>query len=363
MSNTIRVMICDDSAVMRRILTTVLSEDAELEIVYAAQHGRDALDNLDQAKPDVVVLDVEMPVMDGIQTVAAIRRKHRTLPIVMFSSLTSRGAEATFEALSAGANDFATKPSGVGHLGQAVDIVRKDLLAKIKGLVHARRRLSAVGNSRITLSPAVTRPAKSGGPISLVAVGVSTGGPKALSEILPCLPVDLPVPVLIVQHMPAVFTGLLASRLDAISSLSVKEAEDGEMIRPGGVWIARGDWHMEVSRFGTDTRISLNQNEPENSVRPAVDPLFRSVARVFRDRALGVILTGMGKDGLDGCRAMRQQGASIVAQDQATCAVYGMPRQVIEAGFAESVLPLEQIADEITRRVRCGSARSLAASR
>lgn len=352
MSTKIRVMICDDSAVMRRILTTVLSGEADLDVAYAAQHGRDVLDNLDKVSPDIVVLDVEMPVMDGIQTVAAIRRKSPSLPIVMFSSLTSRGADATFDALSAGANDFATKPSGVGHLNMAVEIVKRELVEKIRGLAKARRRMAGIVGGRAIPRELPRRTRTNLAVPSVIAVGVSTGGPKVLHDILANLPGDLDVPIVVVQHMPSVFTGLLAERLNSVSKLQVREAEDGEALRPGCVWIARGDWHLEIVGSGFSHRLSLNQQPHENSVRPAVDPLFRSVARQFRDRVLGIVLTGMGKDGLEGSRAIRNAGGLIFAQDQSSSAVWGMPRQVVEADLADAVLPANQIAGEIVRRIR-----------
>lgn len=350
MSNKTRIMVCDDSAVMRRILKTVLSEDNELEVVYCAQHGRDALDHLDEHRPDIVVLDVEMPVMDGIETVAALRQRQPKLPIIMFSSLTSHGAEATLDALNAGASDFATKPSGVGHVDGALETVRRDLIAKIKSL--SPRRTLGRETSRVTLSSVVSRPTKRSVPAEILAIGVSTGGPKALNTMLSQLPADFPVPILIVQHMPAAFTGMLAERLDTVCRLKVREASDNEIVRPGTVWIAKGDYHMELTRIGTDLRLRLNENERENSVRPAVDPLFRSVAHYYRNAALGVVLTGMGKDGLEGSRAMRATGGQIIVQDEATSAVWGMPRQVAEAGLADGVFPIEQMTFEVLNRIR-----------
>lgn len=411
-------MICDDSSVMRRILNAVLSAEPDLQVVYQAEHGRDALDHLDSARPDIVIVDVEMPVLDGIDTVRAIRRRSRHLPIVMFSSLTSEGAAATFDALSAGANDFVTKPSGQLHIEDAIHTVRQGLVTKIHFLTElastpsqgtvvvatrtatpasplklpresAKRQTtmreatatSVTGNSaeppprsrsrqelvseshrtepgeasRHTSAPVRVSASSSrrrSKTAAVVAIGSSTGGPKALSEVLTRLPADFRAPVLVVQHMPKLFTAMMADRLDALCKLQVREAVHDAIVRPGEVWIAPGDFHMEVTRVGAGLRLKLNQGPPENAVRPAVDPLLRSVARCFGHMALGVILTGMGKDGLDGCRALSNVGAQIIAQDQATSAVWGMPRAVAEAGLASVILPLEQIGFEIEQRVR-----------
>lgn len=349
MEKKTRVLICDDSSVLRRILSTVMTEDAELEVVYQARHGKDALDNFDRVKPDVVVLDVEMPIMDGIETAAAIRKRNATIPIVMFSSLTSGGAEATLDAINAGASDFATKPSGVGQVDRAIAIVKQDLVKKIKALAPRR---SPANWTRKNVSPVMaTSQRESKSPVEAVAIGVSTGGPKALDVVFSQLP-EVPVPIFIVQHMPPVFTGQLADRLNSVCSMPVREAVPDAVVRPGEVWLAPGDFHMEIARDGVEVQVKLNQHAPEHSVRPAVDPLFRSVANYYRAGTLGVVLTGMGKDGVEGCRAIQQMGGQVLVQDQATSAVWGMPYQVVEAGLADSVAPLEKISREIAWRAR-----------
>ena len=383
MNAPIRVMICDDSAVMRRLIATVLKTDPEIKVVAEAKHGQDALDRLYDVRPDVLVMDVEMPVMDGIDTVREIRRRTAKLPIIMFSSLTSRGAEATLDAINAGANDFATKPAGAGHINQAMAHVKADLLPKIRqwagravypqaspmsgrsGQQTGRKLPNVPPPSTPTPAPsaarrpllaetAITSAASSqpSGPVSVIAIGVSTGGPEALSTIVNDLPKDLPVPILIAQHMPPVFTGLLADRLAAQNGHRVREATDGESVTAGDILVAPGDYHMTVVRDKLTVRVKLNQDPPENSCRPAVDPLFRSVAACYGARALGVVLTGMGKDGEQGAVALRQMGGRVVAQDEATSVVWGMPGAIARSGLADRILPLQSIANEMMRNAQ-----------
>ncbi len=391
LTNTIRVLLADDSAVIRRLLSEAMSSETELEVVGMARHGSEALQLLPITRPDVILLDVEMPIMDGVETVAAIRKLDANIPIIMFSSITTVGGGATLDALSAGANDYATKPVKLGHASEALTYIRNELVPKIrmwgrkqhsrfsKPLTSLTRSPeSTTGDSQAGLRPAgkssfpglipsaAPRPVKlapssSIDPVDLVAIGVSTGGPNALFDIFTALPGEFPVPILIVQHMPPVFTGLLAARLDSISRLKVREAVNNTVIQPGEAWIAPGDFHMRVKRQRTDLILELNQSPPENSCRPAVDPLFRSVAEVFGARCLGVILTGMGRDGEEGSRAIHKAGGQIIAQDEASCVVWGMPRAVTQAGLVNAVVPLSQMAAEINDRTRRGSIQRMAA--
>ncbi len=317
-ASEVAVLLADDSAVIRRLLTEVLSQDGEIEVVRGVGNGALAVAAFSEVKPDCVVLDVEMPVMDGLEAVSQIRKLDRQTPIVMFSALTEKGAETSLEALTRGATDVAVKPSMVGHVGHAIEFVRRELLPKIKmlGRREVMRRLAVPASSRLLpaarlretpLKSSVSRPALfspnrplRGGSAELVAVGASTGGPNALAEIMRSLDARISAPVLIVQHMPPVFTQLLAERLNALTSLTVREAKDGDLIQPGGVWIAPGNYHMVLMRRGVDLTVRLHQEAPVNSCRPAVDVLFNSVASVIGGRALGVVLTGMGKDGCEG---------------------------------------------------------------
>jgi two-component system chemotaxis response regulator CheB len=349
-----RILIVDDSAVMCRLLRAVIAADAELEIVGTAGDGATALAFLERHRPDLILLDVEMPVMDGLVTLKQLRRHGHKMPVIMCSSLTQSGARVTIEALASGASDYVAKPAGQTSREEAIQALAQELLPKI----HA---LTATAPPQPLLPPAVrpicpvaveaeTQPI--GAPVSLVAIGVSTGGPAALDQLLPALPSGFPLPVLIVQHMPEVFTGPFAERLNRRCAVRVQEAREGDAVQPGSILIARGGWHMEVAalgRPGAPPSIHLTQDPPENHCRPAADVLFRSAAKVYGSGVLGVVLTGMGSDGLAGCRLIRGQGGGVIAQDQATSTVWGMPGAVIQARLANRVLPLPAIAPEIVR--------------
>lgn len=361
----IRVLIVDDAVVVRRMVGDVLAGDPLLEVAGVAATGRIALAKIPQVNPDVVTLDVEMPDMDGLQTLAEIRKAYPRLPVIMFSTQTERAAAATLDALALGATDYVTKPANVGSVAVAQQRIREQLIPKIKLFCGA-----TAGSAVPPLSPPLPlplRPSFSGFPsrtggelrpgdarVEVVAVGVSTGGPNALADLLPAFPADFPVPVVIVQHMPPVFTRLLAERLAAQSALRVAEGVNGGRLEPGRVWVAPGGYHMAVTGSLADARLRLNEEPPENSCRPAVDVLFRSVAEVFGPHALAVVLTGMGKDGLRGGEAVRDAGGQILAQDEASSVVWGMPGFVARAGLADRVLPLNQMGPEILRRVRRG---------
>ena len=346
----IRILVVDDAVVVRRMLTEVLAGDPMLEVVGTAPNGRIALSKITQVNPDLMVMDIEMPELDGLGTLAELRKTHSRLPVIMFSTLTERGATATLEALALGANDYVTKPANVGSVAEGMQRIRDQLIPKIKALC-GRTTLPAPSGPPVLARPRPTVFAP-GGRVDVLTIGVSTGGPNALAALLPTLPADLPVPVLIVQHMPPVFTKLLANRLDSQSAVRVKEGAAGDEVRPGQVYIAPGDYHMVVAREGTTVRLRLNQAPPENSCRPAADVLFRSVVDVYGGGTLAVVMTGMGQDGLRGCEPVREAGGQILAQDEATSVVWGMPGFVARAGLADGVLPLGELGAEVVRRVR-----------
>ncbi|MFL5494137.1 MAG: chemotaxis response regulator protein-glutamate methylesterase [Gemmatimonadales bacterium] len=353
----IRVLVVDDSVVIRRMLSNVLADDSALEIAGAAANGHIALAKLDQVNPDVVILDVEMPEMNGLQTLAELRARRPRLPVIMFSTQTERGARITIEALTLGASDYITKPVSLGGVVLATQRVREELIPRIKALCRPAGGLSS-SPARISTPPSAKSRVSAGpGPIEVLCIGVSTGGPNALAGLLPELPADFAVPILVVQHMPPLFTTFLADRLNARSRIRVREAAAGVRLEPGVAWLAPGDWHMELERSEGGVLIRTHQGPQENSCRPAADVLFRSVASIYGRRVLAVVLTGMGQDGLRGCELVKEAGGQIVVQDEATSVVWGMPGYVAQAGLADRVLPLDQIAGEIVRRA--GRARSM----
>lgn len=352
----IRILIVDDSVVIRRMLMDALASDPSFEIAGTAANGRIALSKIPQCNPDIVTLDVEMPEMDGIACLRELRKAYPKLPVIMFSTLTERGAEATLDALALGANDYVTKPANVGGLDTALKRVRDELIPKIKALcmpaahtpaIISHPQATAQAGLKLTAASSNRAPVR----LDVLAIGISTGGPNALSELVPQLPSDFPVPAVIVQHMPPLFTRFLAERLATRSKLSVVEGSAGIELTPGQVVIAPGDYHLIVERVGLKVFIRAHQQPPENSCRPSVDVLFRSVASVYGAHALGVIMTGMGQDGLRGCGNIREAGGQILAQDEATSVVWGMPGFVAQAGLADKVLPLGDLAPEIVRRV------------
>lgn len=375
----IRVLVVDDSVVIRKLVTDALGNDADIEVVGTAANGRIALTKLPQLKPDLMTLDIEMPEMDGLQTLAAVRKTHPKLPVIMFSTLTQRGAAATLDALALGASDYVTKPSNVGSVTVGMQRIREELIPKVKTFcrhiwkgeeveIPAKTNLLSRGMARtphalsdpvVTGAPARRPVFATGERIDVVAIGVSTGGPNALAVLFPQLPASLPVPIVLVQHMPPTFTRLLAERLAAKSALKVAEGKAGALLSPGQVWVAPGDFHMTVERDGAGVGLGMNQGPPENSCRPAVDVLFRSVARVFGPHVLGVVLTGMGQDGLRGCEAIKEAGGQVFIQDEASSVVWGMPGIVAKSGFADKILPLEQMGFEILHRVEEGRSASI----
>jgi two-component system chemotaxis response regulator CheB len=387
----IRVLLVDDAVVVRHILSDTLSKDPDIDIIGTAADGLIALEKIPVLKPQVVVLDVEMPNMDGIEALAVIRKKYPEIKVIMFSTLTSRGAAATMDALMLGAHDYVTKPANVGSVAAAIEQINKELAPRIKALVSRGLSAATAFNPPPAAATSVARPAvapkpaasaavprttappavptqsanrntsttppigvhtpRGNGKIQVIAIAVSTGGPNALAELLPKLPADLAAPIVIVQHIPAMFSKALADRLDTKSPLHVQEGIHGAELRAGDVWVAPGDFHMTVRKEGLVHRIETNQGPPENSCRPAADVLFRSVASVFGGSTLGVVLTGMGSDGAKGADVIVKAGGKVIAQDEASSVVWGMPGAVAQAGLVDGLYPLDRIAGEIIARV------------
>ena len=359
----IRVLIVDDAVVMRRMITEALGTDPEIEVVGAAANGRIALQKIPQVNPDLITMDVEMPEMDGLQTVCELRKTYPRLPVIMFSALTLKGAGSTLDALAAGATDYVTKPANVGNVIEGIVRLRSELLPKIKA--HCRHVLPPAGT--VAFQPPVSaaagiRLAAAGGPVvapQILAIGCSTGGPNALAALFADIAVPLRVPGVIVQHMPPLFTRMLAERLSKNSPNAFCEGEEGQLLEPNCVYIAPGGRHMELRRDGSRVRVHLHDEPPENSCRPAVDVLFRSVAMIYGPAVLALILTGMGQDGLRGCQVMRERGGRVLTQDEASSVVWGMPGYVAQAGLADKVLPLGELGAEVMRRLHLTFARAL----
>ena len=340
-----RVLVIDDSALMRQLLTKIIELDPQLEVVGTAGDPLIAWKKIESLSPDVLTLDVEMPKMDGLTFLAKLMAS-RPMPVVMVSSLTARGADTTLKALELGAVDFVTKP-GI-DVANGTQALAADIIAKIG--TAAASRIAGVRQSRAVAPKSLPTMRRAAGMAELthkvIAIGASTGGTEALAYLLPQLPADAPGTV-IVQHMPRAFTSAFSKRLDSLSRMRVKEAEDGDRIIQGHVLVAPGDFHMEVCRQGAAYHVRLHQQPTVNGFRPSVDVLFRSCAQQMGRHAVGAILTGMGRDGAAGMLAMREQGAHTIAQNEESCVVFGMPKEAIAMGGAVRIAPLEHIAAEI----------------
>jgi len=361
----IRVLVTDDSVVVRRIITDMLSTDPLIEVVGTASNGKVALTKIASLKPDLVTLDIEMPEMDGLETLRELRKIAPGLPVIMFSSFTERGASATFEALSLGASDYVTKPANVGSVTQDLQAVRNELIPKVRALCgrpQPARRSTPVARVTLAARPtsAANRSDRVAAQVDIVVIGVSTGGPNALATVWSRLSPNLRVPVVVVQHMPPVFTAMLAERLTRIGTVPIREGVAGGVLTPGEGWLAPGDHHLVLQRSASGRgRICLNQDPHHLSCRPAVDPMFLSAVRVYGAGVLAVVLTGMGNDGQEGARAVRDAGGQVLAQDRTTSVVWGMPGAVVGAGLADVVLPLDAVANEINLRAGVKPSRGL----
>jgi len=343
------VLVIDDSAVVRGVLSRAINSQPDMEVIAVASDPIAAIERLKTATPDVLTLDVEMPRMDGLQFLEKLMRI-RPLPVVMVSSLTARGADVTLRALELGAVDFVAKPGAVTSEGLAA--YTDEVADKVRAAAAARVSRRAPG-ARAPARAAAPPPPRPSGKASdkTIVIGASTGGVEALREVLMPLPEEMP-PILIAQHMPGGFTKTFAQRLDAQCKLSVKEGEDGEPIAPGHAYVAPGDWHMMIVRAQGRFAIRLSGDAPVNRHRPSVDPLFRSAAQLAGERCIGVMLSGMGADGSQGMLELRQRGAHNIAQDEASCVVFGMPKQAIALGAVHDVLPLRQIGARLVELSR-----------
>jgi two-component system chemotaxis response regulator CheB len=353
------VLIVDDSMFIRNIVGRIFREEPTIEVVGSAVDGLDAIGKVSELKPDVVTLDVEMPRMTGLEAIRKIRAAWPPVKIVMLSTLTETGARVTIDALLNGANDYVSKTNPDGSHELPIPRLKHDLIAKIRQFFPAR---AAQPLSVAPIARPVPVPAPAPAPFHpaamqratkrrrVVAIGVSTGGPSALNQVVPALPANLPAPVLIVQHMPAMFTRILAERLNAVCPMRVHEAAENTPVEPGSVLIAPGDFHMRVTRRGGRECITLDQSAPENSCRPAVDVLFRSVNEVYGGGSVAVVLTGMGQDGYHAAQGLKASGAYVIAQDEASSVVWGMPGMIARTGLADAVVDLKLVAPEILRQ-------------
>jgi len=341
-------MIVDDSMFVRNIVSRVLGDDPAIEVVGMAVDGMDAIGKVAELKPDVVTLDVEMPRMTGLEAIRGIRQAWPAVKIIMLSTLTEAGARVTIDALLNGANDYVPKVDP-GSNALPIPRLKRDLTAKVRQFFPARTAPAPM-LVRPAVTP-VTQAQRATKRRRVVAIGVSTGGPTALNEVIPALPATLPVPVLVVQHMPAMFTQILAERLNALCPITVREAANNMPVEPGTVLVAPGDYHMRVTRRGGRECIALDQSAPENSCRPAVDVLFRSVNEVYGGASVAVVLTGMGQDGYAATKSLKASGAYVIAQDEPSSVVWGMPGAVARAGLANAVVDLKRVPGEILRQI------------
>lgn len=345
----IRVLIVDDSSVVRRTLKTVLLSDPDFNLVGAGSDGKEGIELASKLSPDLVILDVDMPKMNGLEVLAELKKKTPELPIIMFSSLVQKGSLITLDAISLGADDYYCKPS-TGSPEETIELLKKELLPRMKAVFKKNQSSSGIYNLP---QPPKKVQTQNSNPVTpkILAIGVSAGGPEALKILLMALPSPLPVPAIITQHMPSGFTKSLADHLNSQTRHAVMEAVDGDILLPGKFLLAPGDYHMVIEPCLAGNKVRLNQNPPENYCRPAVDPMLRSVAKIYGPAVLTVILTGMGQDGLEGCKAIHKAGGKILVQDQATSIVWGMPGSVYKEGLADEVLSIHDLPSAIMTRL------------
>jgi len=344
----LKVVVVDDSALYRQMLLTVLGRIAGVEVVGTAADGNAAVDLIERVKPDVVTLDVQMPGRDGIEVLRALKQRGLSPRSIMVSSLTAQGAPTTVAALMEGAFDFILKPAGV-DLHVTRDLIQRELTEKLSAVRESMEPAAAAATP-----PSPQRPARpsAAARFDAIVIGTSTGGPQALRAVIPLLPADLPVPVFVVQHIPAQFTASLAERLDGMSRLRVVEAADGMLVAPGMVLVAPGGRHLGVAHHGEQVACVLDNGPRRRGCRPSVDHLLESAARLYGGKVLAAVLTGMGCDGLDGCHELKRRGGTVLAQSAEGCVVYGMPKAVSEAGLVDEVVPLEQMAARLSAWLR-----------
>ncbi len=345
----VKVLIVDDSAFMRNTISSMISADPEIKVIGFARNGIEAVEKVAELKPDIVTMDIEMPKMDGIEALKHIMAKN-PVPVLMVSSLTTEGAKITLDALDIGAVDFI--PKNLETLSLNIIKIKEVLIEKIKILGKNRPALNKKTQSHTPIQMLKTAGYDPHRNISIVVIGTSTGGPKALQNIITKIPENFPVPILIAQHMPPNFTGPFAERLNQLSSIEVKEAEDGEPLKKGVAFIAPGRGHMGIIRKKlTETLIIINEDNGKHIYRPSVDALMLSTVDNFSGHVLGVILTGLGNDGEKGMKEIKNKGGKTIAESEETCVVYGMPKAVIQAGIADKIVPLDKIAGEIINMV------------
>ncbi len=344
-----RILLVDDSRLVHQMLTDALSVDPEIEVVGTAINGREAVEKVESTRPNLIIMDIEMPGKNGIETVKILRKDYTRLPIIMFSSLTEKGANATMQALEAGANDYVTKPEGES-IAVNIATLREVLIPRI----HSFCTIKTWRNTGdATPQTAVRKTSKIANRCDILAIGISTGGPVALAQIMPKLPANMPVPIVMVQHMQSsTFTQRLASRLNELCAFGVCEAEDGMAVEAGKAYLAPGSRHMELRQRGTNTVVSLNDGPPVNSCRPAVDILYSSVARCYGKNTLALVMTGMGNDGLVGSRVIKECDGRLLIQDEQSSQIWGMPGCIDAEGLQDETLPLDDIAAAITRNLR-----------
>lgn len=347
----IKVLIVDDSALIRTVIRDILESDSQIKVVGIARNGKEALEKIPILKPDVITLDVEMPIMNGITALEEIINKY-DIPVIMLSSLTTEGAELTLKALEIGAVDFIAKPKNVFNVGS--DYVKKDLIEKVKVVSKSKNiksYLSYSDNKKVPKKPFTASKFSDNDYKNIVAIGTSTGGPRALQQIIPKMPSNINATLVVVQHMPKGFTKSLANRLNTLSEIEVKEGEDGEILKRGFCYIAPGDFHMSIVQENSIYKIKLDKNPPVSGLRPTVDVLMKSVSIINNLNKIGVILTGMGSDGAKGIKEIKRHDGYTIAEDKSTCVVFGMPKSAINSGSIDKVLPINKIADEIIFRV------------
>lgn len=348
----IKIMVVDDSAFMRSALKGMIQTDPDLEVIATARDGEEAIEKVKMFQPDIVTMDLEMPRMDGL-TATRIIMQEMPLPILVVSSLTEDGAQATFEALDAGAVDYISKNLQARSLN--IMNVQEDLISRIKSIckrkIRFKKNITRIKSLKDVIIPEKKQFAVTGGSTLLVAIGVSTGGPKALQEVIPFLPKELSAGVVIVQHMPAAFTKSFAERLNSLSQLEVKEAEHGDIVKPGKVIIAKGGVHMHLNRTRLDVTVELSDIPKDSLYKPSVNEMMLSAAKAYGGRLLGVIMTGMGNDGCIGMHAIKNKGGKTMTQDEESSVIYGMPKAVVDDGLVDKVVSLELMASEIVNMV------------